>query len=1254
MDIVPDGCKVAISDAEYTVLIQLNVTEAVMLNIYDDDDGVERIGFVIANKPVIFKSTDISGRISLDTGSAKLVQVTDLPYLPSGALDLVTLVRTRRALGVSLAGQEVEAVRLAEFEEGVSFAKMNASTAILEGPKLLCPTGTPSDLMGVLERAAASSSHCIHLVQADGSDVSFSYAELLKRARCVCGGLLGTDLPTGTPVVFQLADAANIFALFWGAILAGWRPVPQALPTVYATNNQLSNKLLSTLVSLPDAILVAERTNLGGCEAFCRQNSSRKIHTLTIDELLTSEPGHRSTAADQDEIAVILQTSGSTSAPKMVPQTHRRLINRCVATIEFNGFSSSDVTLNCFPLDHVCGLIMFHLRDVFLACRQIHVKVESFLRDPVIMLELCDRFGVTATWAPNFAFNLINARRKDIESRQFDLRRLRFVENCAEAVVVSQNLDFLSLIRRFGAPADAIKPAWGMSETCSVITLSNEFHPSIVNEGTRFVRLGKVYAGCKVRVVDDAGTLVLQGTIGSLQVTGATVFDGYLNNPTVNAESFTHDGWFDTGDLAVIVDGELAIVGRAKDSIIINGNNIGGHEIEECVDRIDGVEPSCTAAIAVRSDTDPTDRIAIFFHTHRIGNELAKLLSDIRQAVTRQFGALPEFFVPVMPSDVPKTSVGKIQKERLRAAFQEGRIKPTKLDRCARQFPPKQRIDSVSEIRWKLRELPEQGRSRKVSSLRHIVLISEERMNDGDVSSVCLDSPWAGVYHFAANSLAFGKIDLSECDAVAVLLNDNESSEVVLDQLLDRLVRLKQLLTSIAAAEGIQRKPIYVITQLAQDIEFLQERINLADSSLSAFIASVAMERKDLILRQIDVADISGILALIAKEFMTFHSESQVAYRYGRRFVRRFFSLTEVHAGPKCLASSGVVVIAGGAGGIGLNLAERLLVQGQKRIVMLGRSNESELEGRSLEKIRQLGKLYPGTIDYRTTDICDTAAVRNVFAALAAAGEVPARIFHLAGVFNEHAALNFDRPLAHESLAAKVSGTLHLLEAAEAHWIPELILFTSVNGVLGGAGAAIYSVANRFQETLRISARLHKSRTTVRTFAWSMWDDVGMSSGKQTQQFVELAGYKVLQADSALDTLEKLLHDTSHAHIIGLKLDSPRLKSVVDWPCAPGVVVTKTSPRPLIPLIPSCKVELSAVLCEIWNEVLLRDDIKSSDNIFDIGGTSLALLSVANLLEHRIGLKVTAADFFEFPYISDFSSAMSTRKFPHVAQVIDA
>ena len=78
------------------------------------------------------------------------------------------------------------------------------------------------------------------------------------------------------------------------------------------------------------------------------------------------------------------------------------------------------------------------------------------------------------------------------------------------------------------------------------------------------------------------------------------------------------------------------------------------------------------------------------------------------------------------------------------------------------------------------------------------------------------------------------------------------------------------------------------------------------------------------------------------------------------------------------------------------------------------------------------------------------------------------------------------------------------------------------------------------------------------------------------------------------------------------------------------------------------------MLCEIWNEVLLRDDIKSSDNIFDVGGTSLALLSVANLLEHRIGLKVTAVDFFEFPYISDFSSAMSTRKFQHVVRVTDA
>ncbi len=129
-----------------------------------------------------------------------------------------------------------------------------------------------------------------------------------------------------------------------------------------------------------------------------------------------------------------------------------------------------------------------------------------------------------------------------------------------------------------------------------------------------FASLGPPIPGVGLRIVDDEQQVVHEATIGHLQVWGAAVTPGYFHNPEANCV-FHADGWFETGDLGLLADGELVITGRAKESIIVRGVNYACSELEETVGGVPGVEPSFTAACAVRRPGSDREELAVFFHT---------------------------------------------------------------------------------------------------------------------------------------------------------------------------------------------------------------------------------------------------------------------------------------------------------------------------------------------------------------------------------------------------------------------------------------------------------------------------------------------------------------------------------------------------------------------------------------------------------------------------------------------------------------
>src|SRR5690606_9742821 len=105
---------------------------------------------------------------------------------------------------------------------------------------------------------------------------------------------------------------------------------------------------------------------------------------------------------------------------------------------------------------------------------------------------------------------------------------------------------------------------------------------------------------CEVRVADESGREVPEGTTGHIHIRGENVTQGYFENPEANAAALKGDGWLDTGDLGVVHDGDLFITGRAKEIIFVNGQNYYPHDLESIAQRAEGLELGKVVAAGVR------------------------------------------------------------------------------------------------------------------------------------------------------------------------------------------------------------------------------------------------------------------------------------------------------------------------------------------------------------------------------------------------------------------------------------------------------------------------------------------------------------------------------------------------------------------------------------------------------------------------------------------------------------------------------
>lgn len=503
-----------------------------------------------------------------------------------------------------------------------------------------------------------------------------SYAELYTEAGQLCAGLQSAGLQAGDRLVLQLSDALDVLVSFWGCILAGVVPVALNTAPFYDRPNAQTDRLVSAIDRFRCRAVLASPELFDPITALLEvsDNITPNVSVVNIVDcrVITTVPQIHTPAPD-DPAAMFL-TSGSTGAAKGVEQTHAAMLAMADATIQMNGFTADDVTLNWMSLDHAGSLVFLGVMPLALGARQVHVPIDYVLKEPTRWLDLIETWRASITWAPNFVFSLMLDRQQELLSRSWDLSCMRFMVNAGEAVVSATARSFLTLLQQFGLPGDALRPAFGMVETCSGITWSTGFRLQGTSDTDTFVSLGPVIPGAAMKVVDESGATVNEGVEGRLLMKGDSVFSGYDAEDALNATMFVND-WLVTGDLAYIKAGELYVTGREKDMVIINGNNHYCHEIEAIVGKFPIIASDCVAAVGVRLAGENTESLVIFYSS--IESTARASISDkdfleraLRTEVASQTGLAPSAFVRLKPEEFPRTEIGKIKRSVLKRRYE--------------------------------------------------------------------------------------------------------------------------------------------------------------------------------------------------------------------------------------------------------------------------------------------------------------------------------------------------------------------------------------------------------------------------------------------------------------------------------------------------------------------------------------------------------------------------------------------------------
>ena len=364
--------------------------------------------------------------------------------------------------------------------------------------------------------------------------------------------------------------------------------------------------------------------------------------SLVSDSLAAVQAGPEPIERDEQELALLLFTSGTTGRPKGVGLTHRNLLaNLQALLVDTWQMGEDDRLLHALPPHHLHGLGLGLYGSLYTGCSA--VLLERF--EPAVVVRALDSQRISVFMGVPTMYH----RMLDVED-EVSLASMRLF-TCGSAPLSVET--FRRFEARFGfAPVER----YGLTETA--INTSNPLHGQ-----QKAGSVGLPLPGVEVGVFDPETRRALDNEqTGELWVRGPNVFSGYWQDAEATAAAFDGD-WFRTGDLgAVSDDGYVSILGRMKELIIVGGTNVTPGEVEAVLELESGVHE---CAVAGLPDPDLGERIAAFI-VPRQGHDPAALEARLRTRVEQDLAPYKRPRRYCFLDEIPRNAMGKVERGKLK------------------------------------------------------------------------------------------------------------------------------------------------------------------------------------------------------------------------------------------------------------------------------------------------------------------------------------------------------------------------------------------------------------------------------------------------------------------------------------------------------------------------------------------------------------------------------------------------------------
>lgn len=514
-------------------------------------------------------------------------------------------------------------------------------------------------------------------------------AQFRQRARAQACFFVSHGLTVGDRVVIVIPHGIAATTAFVGAMMIGAVPTFLAYPNFKVEPAKYRSGLAGVTANLnakaviiddefPDEML--GHVSLSAETKLLRTQGGTEIDNDSLP-LQAQDPQIHLPQIATESLAFIQHSAGTTGLQKGVALTHSavlRQIEHLARALKID--TATDRVYTWLPLYHDMGLIACFILPMVCHLPIVMQSPLDWVMHPETMLQIISEYKCTLAWLPNFAFQFVPRRTPRESWSHYNLSSLRALINCSEPVRGSSMREFQNA---FAIKNSVLQSSYAMAENVFAVTQSDLDSPSgpvricadpqqfrsahrIIPVAERtpgaitFTSSGRLLPNHEVRIVSDSGLILSDGYVGEIWVKSDCLFDGYYNRPDLTAEAII-DGWYHTGDLGFYLDGELYVVGRKKDLLIVGGENIYPQDIEELVAGHPAVHDGRVVAMGVYNPDLGTEDIVVVAEVEReeLLSNTVSVEQDIRSRIVAGMGVAVRTILLKPPKWIVKSTAGK-------------------------------------------------------------------------------------------------------------------------------------------------------------------------------------------------------------------------------------------------------------------------------------------------------------------------------------------------------------------------------------------------------------------------------------------------------------------------------------------------------------------------------------------------------------------------------------------------------------------